>query len=191
MFSPDAFFPVLARIARVFTDCGVRFQVTGGIVSIYYSEPRLTQDADLVVDPVQLRLQLEQFLPAIQQLGYLTNAQSIRDAVNRGRMFQIIDTQECLKIDVYPRELVPGALDRSTWVNVTPDLRLPFASRPDVVISKLVWISKGSHKSRRDVRQLLLRATVEEAQMVREFAESLALTPLLDEVLAEPDEIDA
>lgn len=191
MSSPDSFFPVLERIARVLVECGIRFQVTGGIASIYYAEPRLTVDADLVVDPLQLHLHLNQFIAALQDLGYLTNAATIRDAVSRGRMFQIIDTQECLKIDLYPRELVPGALDRSTWVNVTPELKLPFASRPDVVVSKLVWISKGGHKSRRDVRQLMLRATAEEAQLVREFAESLSLTTLLDEVLAEPDEIDA
>jgi hypothetical protein len=191
MFTPDAFFPVLERIAGVLNDCGVRFQVTGGLVSIYYSEPRLTQDVDLVVDPRQLQARLTDVIDALMKLGYLLNEAAIRDAVSRGRMFQIIDTQECLKIDLYPRELVPGALDRSTWFDVTPQLRLPFASRPDVVISKIVWISKGSHKSRRDVRQLMLRATADEIQAVRQFAEDLGLAELLDEVLAEPDEIDA
>jgi hypothetical protein len=58
MFTPDAFFPVLGRVTRVLVACGVRFQVTGGLVSIYYSEPRLTQDADLVVDPEPLRTRL-------------------------------------------------------------------------------------------------------------------------------------
>jgi hypothetical protein len=191
MFSPETFFPLLTRIARILDDCGVRFQVTGGFVSIYYSEPRLTQDVDLVVDPVQLQARLNDVISALVRLDYLINEAAIRDAVTRGRMFQVIDTQECLKVDVYPRELVPGALDRSKYVDVTPQLRLPFASRPDVVVSKLVWIGKGSHKSRRDVRQLMLRATTEEAQTVREFAEGLGLTALLDEVLAEPDEIDA
>jgi hypothetical protein len=38
-----------------------------------------------------------------------------------------------------------------------PGLTLPVASRPDLVLSKLIWISKGSHKSRRDLRQIMLR----------------------------------
>jgi hypothetical protein len=191
MFSPDAFFPVLERLAAVLDRLGIRFQVTGGLVSVYYAEPRLTQDADLVVDPVRLGERMDEFLESLQRLGYLISSDTIREAVSRGRMFQVIDSQECLKVDFYPRELVPGALDRSIRVAVTPQLTLPFAARPDVVASKLVWISKGSHKSRRDVRQLMLRATAEEAALVRQFAGDLALLPLLDEVLAEPDEIDA
>lgn len=106
-------------------------------------------------------------------------------------MFQIIDSQECLKVDLYPRELAPGALDRSIWFDLTPQLRIPIASRPDVVISKLVWISKGSHKSRRDVKWLMRGATQEEAALARKFVDGLGLTDLLEEVLAEPDEIDA
>lgn len=108
-----------------------------------------------------------------------------------GRLFQVLDSKEALKVDFYPRELVPGALNRSLFIQLTADLSFPAASRPDLVISKLVWISKGSHKSRRDVRQLILQATDDEIRIAREFAENLSLTKLFDEVLAEPDEIDS
>lgn len=191
MFDPEAFFPVLERVAEVLNRCGIRFHLTGGLVSVFYAEPRLTQDADLVVDPVQLKANLEQFISEIQQLGYLANAQTIRDAAQRGRMFQVIDTLESLKIDFYPRELVPGSLDRSVVIDMTSRLRLPIASLPDVIASKLVWISKGSHKSRRDVRQLMQRASPDEAAMAREFVVGLGLSQLLEQVLAESDEIDA
>jgi hypothetical protein len=191
MFDPEAFFPVLQKIARVLDDCGIRYHLTGGLVSVYYAEPRLTQDADLVVDPAQLQAHLEQFLDALRRLDYLATEETIRDAVSRGRSFQIIDTQERLKVDLYPRELVPGALDRSTLIDLTTELRIPIASRPDLIASKLVWIDKGSHKSRRDVRMLMRGATDDEQSLAREYAEHLGLTDLFDEVLAEPDEIDA
>lgn len=191
MFSPEAFFPVLERVAGVLQQLGIRFHLTGGLVSVYYAEPRLTQDADLVVDPDQLNARLDEFIDAVQRVGFVADPATIRDAARRGRMFQILDSQECLKVDLYPRELTPGALDRSIWVEMTPELRFPIASRPDAVISKLVWISKGSHKSRRDVRQLMLRASEDEVRAVRDFAGQLDLTALLGEVLAEPDEIDA
>lgn len=167
MFTPDAFFPVLQRIAELLDRCGIRYQLTGGLVSIFYAEPRLTQDADLVVDPDQLRANLDQFIDGVQKLNYVASEATIRDVAKRGRMFQIIDSEECLKVDVYPRELVEGALDRSVWVELTTELKFPIASRPDVVASKLFWISKSSHKRRRDVRQLLLAATDEEAAQAR------------------------
>lgn len=190
MFPPDVFFPVLQRVAGILDACGIRYHLTGGLVAVYYAEPRLTQDADLVVDPEQLRQHLDEFLDAIRQLNYVANPAAIRDAIRRGKMFQVFDPQACLKIDFYPRELAPGALTRSVWVELSAGLRFPIASRPDVIVSKLVWINKGSHKSRRDVRQLMLRASADEVRLTREFAASLGLTHLLEEVLAESDEID-
>lgn len=68
---------------------------------------------------------------------------------------------------------------------------MPIASRPDLVLSKLIWISKGSRKSRRDVKQRMLRANAAETALVHQFADEMQLRLLLDEVLAEPDEIDA
>jgi len=106
-------------------------------------------------------------------------------------MFQLLDSHEALKIDIYPRELIPGALDRSILVAITPTLSFPIASRPDVIASKLLWISKGSHKSRRDVRMLMRSSSAEEDRIAREYADQLGLTVLLHEVLAESDEIDA
>jgi len=39
--------------------------------------------------------------------------ESIRRAISQAGMFQLLDTVESLKLDVYPRELVPGELNRS------------------------------------------------------------------------------
>ena len=52
-------------------------------------------------------------------------------------MFQLFDMSEALKIDVYPRELVPGELDRSTLLEVFEGMPLPVASRSDAAASKL------------------------------------------------------
>jgi hypothetical protein len=191
MFSPEAFRPVLAKFIRILDDCQTRFLLTGGILAVLYAEPRYTQDVDLVVDREQLQPRLDDFLSALQAGDYLFTPQVVRDAVKQGRMFQVIDGQEMLKLDVYTSELVGGELDRSTKFELFPGLPLPIASRPDLAMSKLIWISKGSHKSRRDLKQILLRATDEETATVRATAEKMSLLGLLDEVLAEPDEIDA
>ena len=71
-----------------------------------------------------------------------------------------------------------------------PGLTLPVASRPDLVLSKLIWISKGSHKSRRDLRQIMLRVSEVETATIHSLAEQTGLRVLLDEVLSESDEIE-
>ena len=96
---------------------------------------------------------------------------------------------EALKIDLYPRELVPGELDRSTLLEIFAGMQLPVASRPDAAASKLAWAAKGSHKSRRDLRQIVRRMTAVDRAELDRLAALLGLGSLLEEVLVEPDEI--
>jgi hypothetical protein len=51
-----------------------------------------------------------------------------------------------------------------------------------------VWISKGSGKSRRDLRQIFRLASGRDKDRIRGLARQLGLEGLLDETLAEPDE---
>lgn len=104
-------------------------------------------------------------------------------------MFQALDLAESLKVDLYPRQLIPGELDRSVKLEVFEGVMLPVASRADTLLAKLVWVSKGSHKSRRDLRQIMRGASAAEREAVVRHAEASGLGSLLDEVLAEPDEI--
>jgi Nucleotidyl transferase AbiEii toxin, Type IV TA system len=181
----------LERTASLLRACQVRFYLTGGAAAIAYGDPRTTQDVDLVVEVDALRDCLPQFLDLVKQDRFLFNENTIRQAIVSQRQFQLIDVASTMKLDIYPKELVPGGFERAIMIELMPGLSLPVASRPDLVISKLIWISKGSHKSRRDVRQIMLRASGPELEMVSDFADRMSLRSLLDEVLAEPDEIDA
>ena len=66
---------------------------------------------------------------------------------------------------------------------------LPVVCRVDAAASKLVWISKGSHKSRRDLRAIHRGANHVQQAEIASFAEKLGLDDLLAEVLTESDEI--
>ena len=101
----------------------------------------------------------------------------------------MFDHVEYLKLDLYPRELIEGELDRSESFELFPGLQVPVVSRADLSCAKLVWISKGSHKSRRDLRQLFAASTDEEREQVRSFAAERGLSGELAEILAQPDEI--
>jgi len=167
----------------------VRFHLTGGITSVAYGEPRMTQDINVVVDNRALTRVLDSFIAAARQVGFLLDAGSVHRAVTDRSMFQLFDMSEALKVDLYPRELVPGELDRSTLLEIFSGMQLPVASRPDAAASKLAWAAKGSAKSRRDLRQIVRRMTAVDRAELDRLAALLRLGSLLDEVLAEPDEI--
>jgi hypothetical protein len=105
-------------------------------------------------------------------------------------MFQLLDSVEALKLDIYPRELIPGELARSNTIELFEGMFVPIASLPDTAIAKLIWISKGSHKGRRDLRQLLRASTENQRQTIEQLAADLGLNKLLSEILAESDEIN-
>jgi hypothetical protein len=190
MYTIDEFRECLERVRAILNQCGIRYSVTGGAAFIAYGDSRTTQDVDLVVDVERLRQCLTEFFSLLAG-QFLFSEATIRQAVKSGRQFQLIDLVSTFKLDLYPRELIAGELGRAVEIEIMSGLSLPIVSIPDLIASKLVWISKGSHKSRRDVKMLMRQASEDAAKLAREFAEQLGQLELLDEVLAEPDEIDA
>lgn len=190
MFPVDTFRTTVSRFASILNQHGIRFHLTGGITTVAWGEPRMTQDIDMVIDNDAIAAQLESFIAALAASVFMFDEPSIREAVQRRGLFQLLDTEESLKLDVYARELIPGELDRSELVEVFKGLALPIACRADAAVSKLVWISKGSHKSRRDLRKIYDGAQEGDRELIRSLATQLELTALLDSVLSELDEID-
>jgi hypothetical protein len=191
VFPIDAFRATLAKAIAIFEKHRIRFHLTGGVTSVAYGEPRMTQDVDIVIDNTAITRELALFLDSLSQSDFLFDAKAVRSAVDQKQMFQLLDSVEALKLDIYPRELIPGELERSCDVELFEGMHVPIASLADTAASKLVWISMGSHKSRRDLRQLVRTSAPSERQRIEDLATELKLRELLSEVLAESDEIDA
>jgi hypothetical protein len=104
-------------------------------------------------------------------------------------MFQLLEPDEVVKLDIYTRCLIPGELDRSVRAEIFPGMSVPLVARTDAALSKLIWISRGSHRSRRDLRWILAGANPEELATVRVAARDMNLGELLDQTLDESDEI--
>ncbi len=190
MYPAEAFRETVAKLVAILDRFGVRFHMTGGAATIAYGEPRMTQGIDLVVDPQPLAANIVLFLEAVKATGFLVDEETATKAVAEGGMFQLLDLGESLKVDLYPREMISGELERSIPTEVFAGIVLPIVSRADAALSKLVWISKGSHKSRRDLRQILLRADAGDRATVTRWAAEHGLDVLLQEVLSEPDSIE-
>lgn len=189
MFPVDVFRLTVEKLVHILQPLEVRFHLTGGVTSAAYGEPRMTQDIDIVVENAGLSSQLDAFLDALRRSDFLFDEQSIRQAVQSKGMFQLFDGIEALKLDLYPRELVAGELSRSRIVEIFSGVHLPIVSRVDAALSKLIWASKGSHKSRRDFRRMLQFASSAEQAEIKEVATQMNLEEVLREVIAEPDEL--
>jgi len=189
MYPTELFRATLSRLLAVLNHHHVRFHLTGGITSVAYGEPRMTQDIDIVVDNAALAQSLPSFTAAVSQAGFVFDVAAVRRAVADRSMFQLFDMDEALKIDIYPREMIPGELSRSVLLEVFEGMPIPVVSRPDAAASKLAWSAKGSQKSRRDFRQLVRRMPAAERAELEKLSDVLRLRTLLGEILAEADEI--
>ena len=189
MYPAEIFRDTLSRLLAILNRHEVRFHLTGGITSVAYGEPRMTQDIDIVVENAGLSRILDTFTESAAQSGFLIDAEAARRAVAEKSMFQLFDMAEALKIDVYAREMIPGELSRSAVLEVFEGMLIPVVSRPDAAASKLAWASKGSQKSRRDLRQIVRSLSEAERTELDRVAGMLALDGLLAAILAEPDEI--
>jgi hypothetical protein len=189
MFPIESFRKTLLKIVEILRQLEIPFHLTGGVTSVAYGEPRLTQDIDIVLQNEATGRQLNQLLSELEKSDFMFNSSAITSAVRDKKMFQLFDLAESLKLDMYPREMIPGELDRSESAEIFEQVSLPIVSRTDAAASKLVWISKGSHKSRRDFRQILKNLDEENLLAVEQLAGSLGLAELMQTVIEESDEI--
>ena len=100
------------RIVRLLAELGVRFQLTGGIVTAFYGDPRSTQDLDIVIDLQSNRPETTELLARLGH-GYLITGEAARTAIAQKGLFQAIDTRSMIKIDFHVGEKIPGELSRS------------------------------------------------------------------------------
>lgn len=190
MLPADAFEPVVRKLDGILRDHGIRYHMTGGITSVVYGEPRLTQDLDLVLDRDGTAKAGESFFRALAAAGFQFGEESARRAIASRGMFQLFDEVQLLKVDLYVRSLIPGELDRSVAHELFEGTMVPIVSREDAALSKLIWIREGSHRSRRDLRRIVAGASTSERAAIEARATAMGLAELLAEVLRESDEID-
>ncbi len=189
MFPVEAFERTIGKFVAIAGAIELPFHLTGGSISSAYGEPRLTQDIDIVVSPLVAKSRIEALVDQLASSDFLFTEIAVRQAVQAGDLFQLLDKSESLKLDIYPRELIPGELQRSQTLELFEGVFLPVVSRTDAAISKLIWIDKGSQRSRRDFRGIFSSCDEEQQLDIRRQSGELHMTELLDEVLAESDEI--
>lgn len=148
---------LLRHVVGALQGAGVSYLVTGSTATIYYGEPRFTNDLDVVV---QLGAeQVEKVVGAFPPEEFYVSEEAVRRALRTRGQFNVIHPRSGLKVDFVVAEGSP--FDRSRFarrrrVRVAHDLEADFAAPEDVILKKLVFHREGgSDKHLRDVGGVL------------------------------------
>lgn len=144
---------LVAAIERL----GLSYMVTGSVATIFFGEPRFTNDIDVVVD---LGLeQIPEFCRAFPAPDFYLSEDAVREAVQRQAQFNIIHPSSGLKIDVIIPQDTPfnrSRFARTTRIKPAEDYEASFASVEDVIIKKMEYFRQGgSEKHLRDISGVL------------------------------------
>lgn len=146
-------------VISVLERLNIPYMVVGGFAAIFYGEPRLTIDVDIVVD-MQLR-HIEPFVGAFQIPDYYVSEEGVRDSLVRRYPFNVIQPSTGAKVDVVP--LPNDSFSRLAFQRrkrLTFDLsgdKAYFITEEDIVIAKLIAFNEtGSDKHFKDARGILL-----------------------------------
>jgi hypothetical protein len=148
---------LLRHCVTVLDGLRVSYFVTGSVATVYYGEPRFTNDIDVVVDlPAQRVTQLCRAFPPPE---FYVSEDAAREAVEHHGQFNIIHPASGLKVDM----MVPAdtAFNRSRFARVqrvkpSGDYEACFAAAEDVIIKKLEYYREGgSEKHLRDIAGVL------------------------------------
>lgn len=164
---------------------GLQYLITGSMASIFYGEPRFTNDIDIVIDlPPNL---IKQFCRLFPDPEYYVNEEAVREAVAQHTQFNVIHPSSGLKIDFMIPEPNPynrNRFVRSQRVEAGEDYKASFASPEDVIIKKMEFYREaGSEKHLRDILGIMsISGERLEFDYISEWAGRLNLQAVWNEV---------
>ena len=181
----------LAALLAVLDRMKIPYAIGGSLASSAHGIPRMTNDADLVVDlqPDQV----EEFVDNLE--GFYADPQTIHDALKDGRPFNLIHMDSVYKFDLFPLKADAYSrisFGRRTSMNLTalgPSIECDVSSPEDTILRKLEWYRLGGEASERqwsDLRGIVrISGHRLDDEYLRKWASELRLTDLLEELLKE------
>lgn len=119
---------LLRYVTKALEQLGLRYFITGSVATIFFGEPRFTNDIDIVVDlPAGC---IVDFCKAFPAGDFYVSEEAVRRAVSRKGQFNVIHPASGLKVDI----MVPveDAFNRSRFARTQ---RIRPAADYDAVIS--------------------------------------------------------
>ncbi len=177
---------LLSYLVETFEALGIDYMISGSQASIYYGEPRFTQDIDVVVDikPSHVPSLLGRF-PSTE---FYLNEEAVREAIRDRGQFNIIHPASGLKIDVVLRKDTPYdrvEFERRQRQPILPGKDACFARPEDVILYKMLYFREGgSELHLRDIAGMLRISRSEiDTKYVAEWARQLGLSEIWKAIL--------
>lgn len=171
------------RVVKALDDIGAPYMIVGAFGGTIYGITRATHDIDIIVDLRETDYEaLSQKFPLPR---YYADPEMIKNSVEMGIMFNIIDSSEGIKADLVPLKREPdyqAAFDRRIRETFTDENDEPFeawvAQPTDIIIGKLqAWNEGRSNKHPDDIFAILyfcLRGYSDYQVDIEEVAEQAA-----------------
>ena len=175
-------------VVEVLERLEIPYMVVGGFAAMFYGEPRLTIDIDIVVD--MKWEQVDFFVAAFPIPDFYVSEEGIRDSLQRCDPFNVIQPTTGAKVDVVP--LPQDALTREAFQRRQrmeydeSGHSAAFITPEDIVVAKLVAHQKtGSDKHLRDAYGVLITQWGElDLEAVRRSARASGVFDQLEELTA-------
>ena len=150
-------FDLLQYVVQAADQLSLRYFITGSTATIYYGEPRFTNDIDVVIDLSDK--QVDSFCELFPYPDFYVSQQAVREAIFRRSQFNVIHPASGMKVDF----MIPGssAFNRSRFERARPmeignNHQGLFASPEDAIIKKMEYYRLGgSEKHLRDITGVL------------------------------------
>ena len=146
---------ILLLVGKRLEALKIPYYVGGGVASINYGEPRLTNDADIVMRIFPFHV--PQLVKALEN-EFAVSADAVQDAMTRRYAFNLIHIETAYKIAFYPitdeNEMASAAFARQQRINIGAG-EIWMASAEDVILAKLSWFRKGGEVSEKQWRDVL------------------------------------
>jgi hypothetical protein len=150
-------FDLLRFVTHVITEMGFRYFVTGSTATIFYGEPRFTNDIDIVVDLPETRI--VEFCSRFPADEFYVSQTAALAAVRNKTQFNLIHPTSGLKVDLIVPQSSPfneSRFSRARRLQPAEDFSALFASPEDAIIKKMDYYREGgSEKHIRDITGVL------------------------------------
>ena len=157
--SPQELSRFFATVVEKLEKVSLPYMVAGGFAAVFYGEPRLTIDIDIVVDINTTYI--EPLVEAFPFPDYYLSEEGMRDSIRRRFPFNIIQVATAAKVDLIP--LPEDVFSRVAFTRRQRKVfnqagaEAYFISAEDIVLAKLfAYQQTGSDKHLRDVKGVLV-----------------------------------
>lgn len=178
---------LLHFVVSVLERLGLRYFVTGSTVTIFYGEPRFTNDINIVVDLPEGAV--AEFCRQFPEAEFYVSEDAASEAVRRHSQFNIIQPRSGLKVDVIvplPSEFNRARFARTRRVQAGDGWDASFSSPEDAIVKKMEFFRDGgSDKHLRDITGVLKTSADEiDRAYIDRWATTLGLTDIWQAILA-------